>query len=117
MLRLLAMTLFCQTLFIFGLWLVGRELGITVGFVYYLVFIPISWVIGMLPVSIGGVGIMEGGLVWLFVHIAGVEVKRHLPWHYASGWPFTVALPGMFIHIAGAHVPEEFSIDSEAGIN
>jgi uncharacterized protein (TIRG00374 family) len=122
MLTLLAMTLFCQTLFIFGLWLVGRELDIKVSFAYYLVFIPVSWVIGMVPVSIGGVGVMEGTLKILFSligvkeSVAGVlAICQRLAF-------WVVALPGMFVHIAGAHVPaeevrEEFSVDSEAGIN
>jgi glycosyltransferase 2 family protein len=117
MLALLGMTLFCQTLFIFGLWLVGRKLGITSSFAYYLVFIPVSWVIGMVPISIGGVGVMEATLIILFGligvngNLAGILAlcQRLAFW--------VVALPGMFIHITGSHVPEEFSIDSEAGIN
>ena len=114
---LLAMTLFCQTLFIFGLWLVGRELGITVSFVYYLVFIPVSWVIGMVVPVPGGFGPMEWGLVVLFGFIG---VSRESAWALAMCQRFlfwAVSLPGLFIHITGAHVPEEFSVDSEAGIN
>ena len=118
MLTFLAMTLSCQTLFIFGLWLVGRELGITVGFVYYLVFIPISWVIGMLPISIGGVGVMEGVMALLFAKLAGVNYDNAFAVAICQRFLFwAVSLPGLFIHMAGAHVPEEFSIDSEAGIN
>lgn len=117
MIALIGMTLFCQTLFIFGLWLVGRELGIRVDFAYYLVFIPVSWVIGMVPVSIGGVGVMEGTLKILFPLVG---VKESLAGILAlcqrlAFW--VVALPGMFVHIAGSHVPAEFSVDSEAGIN
>ena len=118
MLVFLAMTLFCQTLFIFGLFLVGQELGITVGFAYYLICIPFSWVVGMLPISIGGVGVMEGGLVFLFVHLAGISSEKAFALALCQRFALlAVSLPGMFIHIAGAHVPEEFSIDSEAGIN
>jgi uncharacterized protein (TIRG00374 family) len=117
MLALLAMTLFCQTIFILGLWLVGRKLGITASFAYYLVFIPVSWVIGMIPISIGGVGVMEAtlkilfGLVGVNENLAGILAlcQRLAFW--------VVALPGMFVHVAGAHVPDEFSVDSEAGIN
>jgi glycosyltransferase 2 family protein len=117
MLALIAMTLFCQTIFIFGLWLVGRKLGIEANFAYYLVFIPVSWVIGMVPISIGGVGVMEAtlkilfGLIGVNENLAGILAlcQRLAFW--------VVALPGMFVHIAGAHVPEEFSVDSEAGIN
>jgi glycosyltransferase 2 family protein len=118
MLGFLAMTLFCQTLFIFGLWLVGRELGITAGFVYYLVFIPLSWVIGMLPISIGGVGVMEGVLVLLFVQLAGVNRDSAFAVAICQRFLFwAVSLPGLFIHIAGAHIPEEFSVDYEKSVN
>lgn len=117
MLGFLAITFFCQMLFIFGLWLVGQELGITAGFAYYLVFIPISWVIGMLPVSIGGVGVMEGGLVFLF-QMVGVSSEQAFALALCQRMALlTVALPGMFIHIAGGHVPAEFSVDAETDIN
>jgi glycosyltransferase 2 family protein len=118
MLIFLLMTLFCQTLFIFGLWLAGRELGVNVGFAYYLVFIPVSWVIGMLPISIGGVGVMEGIMALLFAKLAGVNYDNAFAVAMCQRFLFwVVSLPGLFIHIAGTHVPEEFSIDSEAGIN
>jgi len=117
MLGFLAMTLFCQTLFIFGLWLIGRELGITVGFVYYLVFIPISWVIGMLPISIGGLGVMEVVLISLF-GLVGVNENNAFAVAICQRFLFwAVSLPGLFIHIVGAHVPEEFSVDYKEPIN
>jgi uncharacterized protein (TIRG00374 family) len=118
MLGFLAMTLFCQTIFVFGLWLVGRELGITVGFVYYLVFIPISWVIGMLPISIGGFGVVEGALVLLFVQLAGVNRDNAFAMAICQRFLFwAVSLPGLFIHMVGAHVPEEFSVDYKEPVN
>jgi hypothetical protein len=72
----------------------------------------------MLPVSIGGIGVMEGGLVFLFVHLAGISSEKALALALCQRFALlSVSLPGMFIHIAGGHVPDEFSIDGEAGIN
>ena len=46
-------------------YLLGQGLGLAVPFVYYLAFMPIALLILMLPVSIAGVGLPQGIIVWL----------------------------------------------------
>ena len=71
-------------------------------------------VLGALPVSIGGAVIVEGGLVFLFVKVAGVSVEAALALAICQRAIILVgSLPGAFVHMVGAHAPKEFSIDYE----
>jgi uncharacterized protein (TIRG00374 family) len=100
----LGLTIFLQSIVIFSLWLIGQNLGMSSGIQYYFIFFPMMWVISSLPLSIAGLGIMEGGLVLLFVQFTGAEedaakalaLCQRLTWILAS-------LPGMVVHLAGVH--------------
>ncbi len=73
--RALTYALFLTMLFhlvgVYCSYLTGLSLGIPVGFSYYCVAVPIVWALTMLPVSINGIGLREGGFVLLFT-AAGV---------------------------------------------
>ena len=47
-------------------YLVALSLGSDTGFIYFLILLPVIWVLGMLPVSINGLGVREGSFVLLF---------------------------------------------------
>jgi uncharacterized membrane protein YbhN (UPF0104 family) len=53
-------------------WLIGRALGLDVPFTYCAVFVPLVTLLTMLPLSLNGMGIREGGTV-LFLSAAGVD--------------------------------------------
>jgi uncharacterized protein (TIRG00374 family) len=46
--------------------LIFRSLGAEVEFVYYLIFIPLLFIISYLPISVGGLGVREAALVAAF---------------------------------------------------
>jgi uncharacterized protein (TIRG00374 family) len=101
----------CQGIFIVGLWMVGRNLGMDCAGKYYFVFFPIAWMIGAIPISVGGLGVWEKVLIEFFT---GIGVKQDLAsalalFHRAL-WLFG-SLPGVVIHLSGAHLPKEFSVD------
>jgi hypothetical protein len=66
MLKMLALTLFFQLLGIIIIFIVGRAVGIELGFQYYCIYIPLITAIAVLPVSILGIGIREGAFVFFF---------------------------------------------------
>jgi uncharacterized protein (TIRG00374 family) len=111
-LTVFGLTVFLQLLTITGFWLLGVNLGITAAARYYYIFFPLGWAFGSLPISIGGVGVMEGSLAELFMRFAGVgtgvawalALCQRIVWMIAS-------LPGAAIHLLGAHLPKDFSID------
>jgi len=106
------LTVFLQLLVITGFWLVGRSMGIEVGVTYYYTFFTLVWVLGALPVSVGGAVVVEGIIVYMFTRFAGIEPEpalaialvQRIIWMLAS-------IPGAVIHIIGAHLPKRLSLD------
>lgn len=112
------LTVFLQLLTITGFWLLGRNLGIEAGIEYYYVFFTLTWVLGAVPVSIGGVVLVEVFLASLFIRFAGVtaESASALALCQRAVW-MLASLPGAAIHLIGAHLPKDFFIDYEKSIN
>lgn len=106
------LTVLMQLMVITGFWFLGVNMGIEASLKYYYVFFTLAWVLGAIPVSIGGAGVVEASLVLLFVQVAGIEeasawaiaLSQRAVWMLAS-------LPGAIIHLLGAHLPKDFFID------
>ncbi|MBN1123555.1 MAG: flippase-like domain-containing protein [Sedimentisphaerales bacterium] len=113
------LTVFCQSLSIVGMFLVGSSMGIDLAIRYYFVFLPISWVLGAIPISIGGAGVLEGGLVWLFAHVGGIDTGSAAALAICQRFVLLLgSLPGIGVHITGGHLPnaserQEFFVDSD----
>ena len=102
------LTFCCQGVFIVGLWLIGREIGITADMKYYFIFFPISWLLGALPISIGGAGIMELWLKAMFIGACSVSSEHALVLALCQRLVFLFgSLPGAAIHLIGAHLPPD----------
>jgi len=110
------LTFFAQSTVIIGFWLIGESMGIDAPAKYYFVFFPIGWVIGALPVSIGGIGIQEIGLAGLFATLPQVTVEQGLALAFCQRLVFMLgSIPGILIHLLGAHLPKhkkDFIVDS-----
>ena len=107
----LLLTILVQTMVITAFWLLGVNLEIDASARYYFVFFPITWVLGALPVTIAGIGIVEGGLRELFTRFAGVGVEEVLALALCYRAVFTFAsLPGAVIHLFGAHLPKDLIV-------
>ena len=114
----LLLTFCCQAAFILAMWLVGREIGIDVHIKYYFVFFPVAWLVGALPISIGALGIWEGTLKVMFgrvttgfdEHLSALALCHRIIWLIGS-------LPGVVIHLMGAHLPKDFFIDHDSGVD
>jgi len=114
----LLLTFACQAVAIISMWLVGREINHGIQIKYYLIFFPVSWLLGTLPISVGGAGIMEWWLKAMFEKIClvpgsqafALAIWQRIIWLLAS-------LPGAAIHLLGAHLPKEFSIDYNKPVN
>jgi hypothetical protein len=108
----LLLTFCCQGITVLALWLVGWDIGIDVPAKYYFVFFPISWLLGAVPISVGGLGIMEGWLKMMFMRVGTISGKDALALALCQRLIFLLAsLPGAVIHLIGAHLPKDFFID------
>jgi hypothetical protein len=106
------LTVVLQIAIITAFWLLGRDLGIPVGLKYYYVFFTLTWVLGAVPVSVGGAVVVEGTLAYLFIHYASVEAESALALVLCQRIVWILAsLPGAVIHLIGAHLPKDFFVD------
>jgi uncharacterized protein (TIRG00374 family) len=118
LLTVFGLTVFLQLMTITGFWLVGRSLGITASIKYYYVFFTLTWVLGAVPVSIGGAVVVEGMLMVLFIRFAGVAEDSALALALSQRFVWLLAsLPGAVIHLIGAHLPKDFFIDYDRPVN
>jgi uncharacterized protein (TIRG00374 family) len=106
------LTFACQSLPIYGLYLIGENLGIQANIRYYFMFFPLSWIIGIIPISVGGAGVVELGLKGLFGKVAQVTTEQGLGIALAQRliWLLT-SIPGVVIHLTGKHLPKEMKDD------
>jgi uncharacterized protein (TIRG00374 family) len=58
-------------------YVIGRSLDIQIGFIAYCLVVPLVWIVRMAPVSLNGIGVGEGSLVFL-VALFGVPADKAL---------------------------------------
>jgi uncharacterized membrane protein YbhN (UPF0104 family) len=97
---------------IYGLYLVGKDLGIAAHIKYYFIFFPLSWIIGVIPISVGGAGVMEFGIQGMFkvigvsYRIPTLALAQRIMW-------LIISVPGVIIHLTGKHLPSEAPLEAE----
>ena len=91
------LSLLLQLLLVYYYFLVAQQLNISLTYGDLLVFIPIITVFSMLPISIGGYGVKEGIVSYLFVRV-GLTIEQALL--------FSIALTflGLLLSLPGAVV-------------
>jgi uncharacterized membrane protein YbhN (UPF0104 family) len=100
------LTFAAQSVVIVAFWLLGRNLGIGAGPAHYFFIFPVTWVVGALPISIAGLGVVEAPTVALFVHLTGALRESALALVLCQRLIWVVAsLPGAAVHLLGAHLP------------
>jgi len=60
------LSLLFQFLSIVSTYLISSALGSSMDFLYFLMLLPVIWLISMVPISINGLGLREGSFVFLF---------------------------------------------------
>jgi glycosyltransferase 2 family protein len=116
LIQTLGLTLFLQSCTIMTFYLLGRNLGIDATAKHYFVIFPLMWVVGAIPITPAGLGILEGGIVFLFIHYtqATQEQATCLALCQRFIWILS-SLPGAAIHMFGSHLPKNavaaFSFD------
>jgi len=112
------LTLLGQTIVIVAFWPLGRNLGLQAGPRYYFVIFPVTWVIGAIPVSIAGLGVLEAGIVTLFTSLTAATRESALALAFCQRFVWVLAsLPGGMVHLLGGHLPRQFLVDGQNGAN
>lgn len=94
-----------QGLQIMTVYVLALSLGIEVSLIYYFLFIPIVLAVGMLPVSLNGLGVREGAWVVLFGQV-GVAAAQAFTMSVLSFFVMTVvSLIGGFFYLFDRSLP------------
>jgi glycosyltransferase 2 family protein len=108
----MGLTILLQSLIIITFWVLGHSLGIQISLGYYFIVFPVTWLVSALPISIAGIGLMEGGIVMLFTHLAAVPEEQAKALALCQRFVWVLAsVPGGVIHLLGAHLPRPNSFD------
>jgi glycosyltransferase 2 family protein len=73
----LALSALLQVLVIITYYLIGVGLNLGVPLVYFFLFVPLITTVAMLPVSVAGLGVREGGVIYFFSTV-GVDAAAAL---------------------------------------
>jgi uncharacterized membrane protein YbhN (UPF0104 family) len=102
------LTFIAQSVVILAFWLLGSSLGIRAGLTHYFFIFPVTWVVGALPISIAGLGVVEAGTVALFVRMTGTPEEGVFALVLCQRFIWVAAsLPGAAVHLLGSHLPGE----------
>ncbi len=106
--RAMAITLLAQSISVLGIYVACSSLDIDAPLKVYFIFFPLSWVIGALPVSPGGLGVLELGVVAMFASLPNVSNEQALTLALCQRLIFVAgSLPGLLIHLCGFHLPKD----------
>jgi uncharacterized protein (TIRG00374 family) len=64
--KTLGLSMGIQILGILATYVIGVAVGADIAFGYYVLFLPLIWLLLLIPVSINGIGVREGGFVFFF---------------------------------------------------
>ncbi len=99
----LVLSLVFQFVGIISTYILSRSLGETTPFIYFLLFLPVVWLISMVPVSINGLGIRESAYVVLF-SMAGMSKEAALAMGLLwFGQTLIIGIAGAFFFLLGGH--------------
>ena len=93
------LSLVVQWLRVTAVFLLGAGLSLDVRFGYYLVFMPIGLVAFMLPISIAGLGLPQGVIIWLLRPVGVPEVQSFALSTLVVVLGLVGTLPGLFLYV------------------
>jgi len=105
--KAMAITLAAQSVSVLGIYVACSSLDIDAPMKVYFIVFPLSWVIGALPVSPGGLGVLELGVVAMFASMPQVSPEQALTLALCQRLIFLAgSMPGLLIHLGGFHLPK-----------
>ncbi len=88
---------------VLSVWCVGRGVGLPVGLAAFMVIVPPVLLLTVVPISLAGWGVREGGFIGLFL-LVGADEGRVLSMSLLFGLLLIVAsLPGLVFYLTGRH--------------
>ncbi|MFP4353572.1 MAG: lysylphosphatidylglycerol synthase transmembrane domain-containing protein [Phycisphaerae bacterium] len=108
-----ALTILAHTLWITGMMLIGLSLNLPTAWYRYFIYVPLIYIIGAVPITPGGVGLVEKLYLTFFaVDPAGVVALALL----VRLMRIIVPLPGLLVALTGPKIPKVEDMEAQLGI-
>lgn len=105
-----------QIIWMSAIALLGMSLKLQTPWHTYYMFVPVIYIIGAIPVTPGGMGIIEAGYIEFFKSPqVGASMILALAM-LARFVPVFIALPGLMVAITGPRLPKTDDIEAQLGI-
>jgi hypothetical protein len=112
----LGLSLAAHVCWIAGLAAIGVGLGLPAAWYSYFLYIPLIYIIGSVPLTPGGVGLIEHFFLVFFV-ASGATASQVLALALLARLiPLFWALPGLAVVVTGTRVPPAETIEAELGV-
>lgn len=106
---------FCgQVTWISSILLLGLALGLPIASYYYYAYVPLIYIIGAVPITPGGVGLIER-LYLAFFAAANPSTVMALAL-LARACPIVASLPGALVALSGPKFPDAHVVEAELGL-
>ena len=110
-------TFISQALWIGSVWTIGQALSIDLPWHHYVLYVPLIYTIGAIPISPGGVGVVEYAFCQFLV-VGAVQAEPVLALALlARAAQILCGLPGIAVTITGAKVPKIATMEAELGVD
>ncbi|MBS3734828.1 MAG: flippase-like domain-containing protein [Phycisphaerae bacterium] len=115
--RAVLMTFGAHAFFVGAIAMCGASLGLAIPWYQYLLYIPLIYIIGSVPITPGGVGVMEAAFVHFFVNAPAVGASEVFAMALLARLvPIVCGLPGAIVAVRGAKLPKAETMEAELGL-
>ncbi|MCD6365359.1 MAG: flippase-like domain-containing protein [Planctomycetes bacterium] len=115
--RAIAITFGAHVFFVGSIALMGMSLSIEVPWYSYFIYVPLIYIAGAVPISPGGVGLIEGLFQVFFVGGMSCEPGEILALALlARIVPMLWGIPGAIVAVTGPKLPKTDLIEAELGV-
>ncbi len=112
----MAITLVAHGLWLASVALIGYSLGLQLPWYIYFVYIPLIYIIGAVPVTPGGVGLVENMYVLFFVSVAIGKAEIIALALVVRLFDILRGLPGAIVAVTGTKLPKAEAMEAELGV-
>jgi hypothetical protein len=121
LLKAIGISFVAQSLFISAIGLLGAAVGVPAPWYAYFLYVPVIYIVGAVPLTPGGVGVVEGFYLLFFATYftsggEGGEGKIFALAMLARFIPFLWGLPGAIVAVTGAKIPAASDMEAELGL-
>ena len=117
LIKAIGMTIGAHVFFVGSIALMGTSLSLEIPWYNYFIYVPLIYIAGAVPITPGGIGLIEGLFVAFLVGSSGGASKVLALALLARIIPMFWSLPGAIVAVTGPKLPKTEVLEAELGIS